>query len=337
MGRLHLYALKLPLPPKTGRELEDDDNAARHEQLKWLVSELLRDTTHVAACCNTLSRRLALKEEQIESGSSEQFDSITTVNALNNDWLVMVVERLSDLTTQDVVAARGKGEEAPKLLFTIATQLPWQLKLPACLKVKEVALRVVLKIEQMQGTRLASFKRIGHLRSDGRLDLSGVCYTPYFNEQRKLVKVKHQSGAEANAEKYPMTTCWILTDNHSDWAAAMQMKPMPKVPLHTLFAESQTGPYNVPPWTNKKGTQRFADLCAEVYKDFEDERAKLSAGDKTAEEVKEALATLDSARRRASMDKARLKAQETLQAKRQRRTIVLDSKAGAASGSVAPA
>jgi hypothetical protein len=59
--------------------------------------------------------------------------------------------------------------------------------------------------------------------------------------------------------------------------------------------------------------------------------------DKTAEEVKEALATLDSARRRASMDKARLKAQETLQAKRQRRTIVLDSKAGAASGSVAPA
>ena len=117
----------------------------------------------------------------------------------------------------------------------------------------------------------------------------------------------------------------------------MQMKPMPKVPLHTLFAESQTGPYIVPPWTNKKGAQRFADSCAEVYKDFEDERAKLSAGDKTAEDVKEALATLDSARRRASMDKARLKAQETLQAKRQRRTIVLDSKAGAASGSVAPA
>jgi len=127
------------------------------------------------------------------------------------------------------------------------------------------------------------------------------------------------------------------TDIHTYGAAAMQMKPMPKVPLHTLFAESQTGPYSVPPWTNKKGTQRFADLCAEVYKDFEDERAKLSAGDKTAEEVKEALATLDSARRRASMDKARLKAQETLQAKRQRRTIVLDSKAGAASGSVAPA
>ena len=91
---MHPYALKLPLPPKTGRELEDDDNAARHEQLKWLISELLRDTTHVAACCNTLSRRLALKEEQIESGSSEQFDSITTVNALKTDWLVKAVERL---------------------------------------------------------------------------------------------------------------------------------------------------------------------------------------------------------------------------------------------------
>jgi hypothetical protein len=146
---------------------------------------------------------------------------------------------------------------------------------------------------------------------------------------------EHQSGAEANAEKYPMTTCWILTDNHSDWAAAMQMKPMPKAPLHTLFSESPTGPSSVPQWTSKKGTQRFADLCAEVYKDFEDERTKLSAGVRTADDVKEALAALDSARRLASMDKARLKAQETLQAKRQRRTIVLDSKAGAASGSVA--
>jgi hypothetical protein len=90
----------------------------------------------------------------------------------------------------------------------------------------------------------------------------------------------------------------------------------------------------VPPWTNKKGTQRFADLCAEVYKDFEDERAKLSAGDKTAEEVKEALATLDSARRRVFWDKGRLKAQETLQAKRQRRTPVVGSTAAAASGAV---
>jgi hypothetical protein len=44
----------------------------------------------------------------------------------------------------------------------------------------------------------------------------------------------------------------------------MQMKPMPKAPLHTLFSEPQAGPYSVPQWTSKKGIQRFADLCAEV-------------------------------------------------------------------------
>jgi len=143
------------------------------------------------------------------------------------------------------VTARAKGEEAPKLLFTIATQLPWQLKLPACLKIKEVALRVVLKIDQMQGKRLASFKRTGHLRSDGRLDLSGVCYTPYFNEQGKLVKVKHQSGAEANAEKLdPDGQPLRLGRRDADEAdaegpLAHPLRRVPDRPLHRAAVDEQ--------------------------------------------------------------------------------------------------
>ena len=73
----------------------------------------------------------------------------------------------------------------------------------------------------------------------------------------------------------------------------------------------------------------------EGLQELDEERARLSAGDGPREGVTEALATLGSACRCASSDTVLAKAQETLQAKRQRRTIVLDSKAGAASGSVA--
>ena len=112
---------------------------------------------------------------------------------------------------------------------------------------------------------------------------------------------------------------------------------MPKAPLHTLFDDSQTSPYGAPPWASKKGAQQFVDSCAKVYKSSTTRELGSQLGrDGSREGVAEALATLGSACRCASLDTILAKAQETLEAKRQRRTLAWGSTAAVASGAVAP-
>jgi len=123
------------------------------------------------------------------------------------------------------------------------------------------------------------------------------------------------------------------TDIHTYWAAAMQMKPMPKVPLH-IFRRLPDKHLRRAAVDEQGRRQAVRRPVREGLQELDEERARLSAGDGPREGVMEALATLGSACRCASSDTVLAKAQETLQAKRQRRTPVVGSTAAAASGAV---
>lgn len=330
--RLHPYALKLPSPIKSGRELEDEDSEARFGMMKYVISELLKDTTHVPAVYSLLQRRLNIKSAELDCGSSEQFEKLSTVAATDLEWVVATVERFSDMTVADIVKTKSIDEASPRHLFTFMTQLPPQLKLPSTLKLKDVFLRFVCDLDHQNGTRLSNFKRKGGFKMDGRLDWTQGCYKLLFSKDKKLAKVQHTGGDEVDATRYPITTDWVLCDNVSDWGAYVQLRPLPKVPLHSLFNETKQGPYQGVNFSQKAGAERFAPLAEKHYITFQADLAKTNSGGENKQAVKDELKAFDSQKKSETLEQARAKLKEQMSAKRQKRTIRFDGNSTASRG-----
>lgn len=321
---VHPLAMKLPSPRKVGDELQDADAAARHEMLQQMLTELIQDDSHVPALFAQLRRRVQAQQSADGLDLEMRFKSVGTFRSIDPEWLCHFVSSAGDMTVSQVVSARRFDSEVVAHLATFCTQLPLALKLPQqqCM-VKSVMKWIVDDRNRICGQRLAGFKQRGGLRPDGSINWAAGCYTPVFGEAGMLEQIKHISGSVVEVGSTGIDRKYILVDNYGDFSAAFVLKPLPPVKCHIFWKASDgTGPYAAPQYTSS--AKSWKTYCEGHYAAWEQARQLAAEGSKRSAEVQQELGNMETQKRQAQASQARVRAQQVLSAKRQRRSIQLE-------------
>ena len=316
---IHPIALRLPSPRKAGCEVTDEDNAARYVQLQQLVSHLIEDNSHVPALLEQYKKR---KVARIDStiAPGDLFKSAGTVRAMLDDaWVIDYVASISDIPVAELLKGKAYDEDSPKQLLQLATQAPLHAKPTGELMAKAVSKRILDALASKLGMRLQHFFAHGGVK-DGVINWSLGCYSPMYNSDGVLAKVKHISGDCVDTSDYSITKEWVLTDNFADWGATFVRRPMAPTKAHVFFKQSATGPYKHPQLSaTSKG---WKDLVRQEHHGWSIGRAAVHAGGGVANS-EEQVAQLRSDKQKAASATARAAAAAALESKRAKRTLVL--------------
>jgi hypothetical protein len=324
-GKHHSASLRLPLPTKSGNRLADADADAMQEIFMSLVDSLIDDRSHVMPLMSMLQNRMAMQRAAPEANGAETFIRAPPTLRMHDDmdWLLLFLEKVSDMGMVDLLAIKQADDEAPFQLICYETGLHLLLRLPSCCQIKDVLWRLLHGRSVALGRRLASFKHDMGMYADRTLNWRTGVYLLTFATDR-ITEVQHKATKKVvNVEEWQMTNAYQLMDNWSDMGASLQRKPMPAVKLASFFSKKdKEGPWEQDHFLGQP--KAFATLCEKVHAEWAEDRKKLAVGDPSGRAVvRKELETLSKSKKEVASKKAREKALETLAGKRQRRTISL--------------
>jgi hypothetical protein len=290
-----------------------------------LVDSLIDDRSHVMPLMSMLQNRMAMQRAAPEANGADTFVRAPPTLRMhdNMDWILLFLEKVSDMGMVDLLAIKQADDEAPFQLICYETGLHLLLRLPPSCQIKDVLWRLLHARSVALGRRLASFKHDSGLYADRTLNWRNGVYLLTFATDR-ITEIQHKATKKVvNVEEWQMTNAYQLIDNWSDMGASLQRKPMPAVKLASFFSKKdKDGPWEQDHFLGQpKG---FATLCEKVHGEWAEDRKKLAVGDPSGRAVvRMELETLSKSKKEVASKKAREKALETLAGKRQRRTISL--------------
>lgn len=270
---------------------------------------------------------LRTKETERNASVAEMFTVIGTVRQLDEDIVCQWLCRHSDMTIADVMTAKRFDPDAPWQLYAHATALSLALKLPEILRNVEVWKRWSEARHALMKNCLATFKSSGGLLSSGQLSWMDRTFTMEFDSDEKLTKITHVvSGVGGILPKgIHITVQHDFKNFWSDADAVIKLAHFPGVKALSLFPKGSQ-PFGYMLGINTKECSLL--LKAEVAR-FDDEYRKDLAKVKGSTDstvtpradIKKELATIVEARKSTTLEAARKKALENVQAKGKKRLL----------------
>lgn len=286
-----------------------------------MIDDMVSDHTHILPMYTFLQDRKAAQVSPTEFKDAARFDKISTFGSVDDDFRASWITSNSDMSAANIIAAVKKDPAAIDHLCTFACQINCKQKLPQELLNREVCRRVLDARHEACGNRLHDFKKRGGLTATGELNWLKGSYEPKFDNEAKLIGIRHRSGDEVEVDpSLGINMAWTLNSNFDDFAASMSRAPLPPVRLASFFPLG-LGPHKYPNFVGKpKLLHAFAaevnDAC---------ERSERAARDRVtpAEAVRTALEDHKKSQARSNMAKARIAAKASLDAKKERLRVKL--------------
>lgn len=286
-----------------------------------IIDHCISDSSHVLPLHSLLMKRLSSSSS---TGGDRFSTKLTTIYSIPEDWLAHWVTSESDLSATDLIAAKKYDPEAITMLAKQALQLPSHLKWPDAANVCEFMFWMLSKRHAYCGSRIQGIRASSNFDPKvGKINLKhGGAYTMTFQDEL-LCKITHVSGeaVELDAKVYRITTSYELVNNHSDKDAALVLDPLPPVKLIDFFTTKNTGPHEYVQFKGGKSLD-FGTWVEEMRREWAATRA-VGAGDSTRVELQQKLQEHQHATKQESMKRARVNAQQVLQARNQKRRISL--------------
>ena len=256
-------AKRIPAPRATGNELTDSRNESEYLCLVSVVDDCVIARNNVHLCFTAIQKRkMSLLNGLSYDASTVTLKSATCVKSTDEDSLITWVVRVSDLSVDELVVARGKHADSVVELVVLAVQLSLSMKLPVQCKCVDVIEPLLNHRNEERGERLVDFKANGGIMADGRFNLKKMgSYELKFDKEDVLIELIHTQTADKGVlPACRITKTWPHVDNHDDWVAALTLEAMPPYYLHTAFAKAKNGPYTVKWYTGKpKELQTLVD------------------------------------------------------------------------------
>jgi hypothetical protein len=249
-----------------------------------------------------------------------QFEELTIVGKLPQDWMVSWLAANSDFDQADILYLKKELDEAIVELFGFATQLPLNLRCPEPMVVKAVSWIVATKMHDDMG------KRLGMLKSRGIVKASRLCWVRGCYElvlEGGFVKeVVHILGDRVDVSSLKIGATYGLVRSHQDWHASLELVPFPGFKLHVFFAKTKTGPYKLleKSFTHKRKV--WNDLVEDCKSQWITNKSE-DLSKSSTQQAKAELQHIHNEKKRSHLDAARSKAKETMEKKKQRKTISL--------------
>lgn len=157
--------------------------------------------------------------------------------------------------------------------------------------------------------------------SSGHYLLCGSYTLTWDSKTGILREVKHISGSVATVlAQASINKSWTLCENMDDWSTSLVLQSLPPAKLYTLFEAAHDGPYLFGSLVGKP--KLLQQDIENIFEKWEDEvRQGIGADDGKMSEI--AQSEQRTSQKKEAMDKARLKAQESLRNKKARRSINL--------------
>ena len=283
-----------------------------------LVAGLVADDRHVPALYAVWQKRKQFKIDQKGMGIDMVFPTGATVRNIEEAWKIDFVAGNSDMPIPDLSACKGYDDDAITNFITFMCGVPPNMKFNEHMLVRSVAAKVLEERKKLLSGRLDHFKRNVFFQ-DGKVDWSRGCYSPTYDSNNLLVKLKHISGVEVKADGMNINKDFVLQDNFSDFGATFLKKPMPGIKCHLVFKDSANGPYTAAHITSS--TKAFTDLCKAEYDKWKTQRDQNAAGSGSSVIAQRAVTSIDQNKRRASAAGARDKAKAALAKKRAKHQV----------------
>jgi hypothetical protein len=318
------YADRIPNPKKSGSFLIDSDAEARVQGFRQIVTECEIDHDNIAplvACLNKRKRELVLNK-QLEG----ELVPHSPVKSWNDDFVIDWIVTVSDATKPLLLLAIAVDPDAIRFLRCYGTQLHDSLCYPKDGKNKKVALKVLTKYHEANGSPLKTIVTDKVLLNDGTLDFAQHGrYKLDYNSTERAVKVLHikTKSAIAIPEHVHILKKQLVQGNHSDWSSGVDQHPLEPILFASFFKETKVGPCAFP-----KLTGNNKDFTTYV-KSISPSAIVTSSGAGASQVVaipapivgaSHALAKAASEKRKSSMAKARVNAKVALDAKKKRRS-----------------
>lgn len=107
----------IPVPKKTGNQLQDEQETVVHHCLCELVSNLNTDRSLVPPMYIKLMT-LARDRQKGIGDTEAKFTKISTPQKLDAVWIILFLSSWSDLTAGDIIQCKGCDEDSITQLFT---------------------------------------------------------------------------------------------------------------------------------------------------------------------------------------------------------------------------
>lgn len=322
------YSLRYPMPKKSGDDDADEERQAKRECAMSVIDYMLEDDTVCLPLYQfVLKRKARAASYGDDVDKDEQFKTISTFARLEPSWVIHLVAELSDLTAAQIIEASKFDEQTPRHLLQFALCYQGGLNIGQNGKIKAVLRAVFIRRHEQLNFRLKDFAKNGGLNTDKSINWKRGVYSFTFENDSpsaKLVKVTHVSGdAVAIDENTCVTRAWSIVNNHSDYDAVVEMKPLKPTPLCSFFAATKTGPYR---------HKKMSGDNKAFQQELEDERQAMLTKKKDGatipeEEVGQKLKAMQSEKRAKTLSAARAHAQAVAGQVRQRRTLTCQKSA----------
>lgn len=176
-------------------------------------------------------------------------NDLCTNRDIPDDVAIPWLEKHSDMTSAELVAARGKDDKVILDLIAFESQVQTTMQLPEQCAVTPVLFRVLDLCAARAGRRLQRFKTNAGLKDDGKVDFNKLSYRTMLTTNGELVVQHVMTGHEKTIADSGVTVAHRLIDNCLDHQAAFVKHPMPPIKLALFFQETKNGPFTVPALT----------------------------------------------------------------------------------------
>lgn len=318
---LHPLAQRVPKCKKTGNFIEDSDNNTKRRAFQQIIHECMNDDTHIMALQGFLVERLSSRMKHEFCDESGQFEKLTTLKAIPQSWKATWLTQHSDLSMADIGRMKSAEPDIVDLLMVLGAQVRLMQTLPQELCIKAVANRM-FKLRHFEvGSPLQKFKERGMVLPTGEVDWKQAGrYTLTFREGR-LHSILHI--ASAGVVELPagivVSPEYGLYQNWSDREAYLELAPMPKIIIHTLFPKG-VGPHALPDLSSGKPSL-LVEKAKACLRGWEEDMARAAAGAKDGDTHE--LNQVDKEMRKAVTKRARDAAVVAAAAKKQKRKVIV--------------
>ena len=273
------FAKKAPKLPRTGNKDVDDQADSNRGLLMDIIDVCLDDPKHILPLFGSLKKRIA--EAAAPTGPGF-FITLTVVASLDDTFILVWLESVSDFTSEELLAIKKCDPQAPYLLYEFGTQLPQQLKPPQECRSMEVMLKVSNARHEMCGFRLRTFKK------DSSFDIANPavqfrvgCYVPTWEKEaphamKQLVHTSTGLKIDADEQNKMITKACTIKNNHSDILASFRIPIFPDLPMANFF----TGHANQGPnkYTQIKGGEckKFTEMVDSIVRTMSQDKHVLN-------------------------------------------------------------
>lgn len=247
------------------------------------------------------------------------FASQVSFAGLSQEFKIAFITKHGDLTGTNLIDMIRVDPQHLQDLFQWGLQLPMKAKFPMELLVVEVMNNFLEHRAKQVGNRLETFVQRGGIATGGApvfREKTGAYHMEF--QDGLIVRIHHWNGDHVDLDP----ACGLgvkhtLVDNHDDWMAALQLKPMPDTKISTFFdAKAKKGPYRAPTYIGKpKDLQSQAKAMHTIWAERRKEVANQSA---ISLQLKASLDAHKQSESQEKMKKAREAASKALAKKRAR-------------------